>query len=366
MVIEHASKPAEKIRISGGGRCNFTNLHASPQQYLSRNPRFCISALSRYSAQDFISLVEKHGIAYHEKTLGQLFCDGSSQQIIAMLLRECSDNNVTIQLQNSIEEISKPDDQFLVRTSSGEFACESVVVACGGLSIPKMGATGFGYNLARQFGLAVVPTRAALVPFTLAETDLRLWSTLSGVAVQAEVRCGRQRFREGILFTHRGLSGPAMLQISSYWQPKETLRVNLAPECDVNVTLKREKETNGKQNASAALGAILPKRLAYLIAEQHLPGGDVARLADAPDRLLEQLGSAVNDWRIVPHGTEGYRTAEVTLGGVDTSELSSQTMMSRKVEGLYFVGEVVDVTGHLGGFNFQWAWASGFAAGQYV
>ncbi len=366
VVIEHASKPAEKIRISGGGRCNFTNLHASPEHYLSKNPRFCISALSRYSAQDFISLVEKHGIAYHEKTLGQLFCDGSSQQIVAMLLKECRDSRVTILLQTGVEEISNPDRHFIVRTSNGEFACESLVVASGGLSIPKMGATGLGYEIARQFGLTVVPTRAALVPFTLAETELRLWSALSGVALEAEVRCGSRCFREGMLFTHRGLSGPAMLQISSYWQPKETLGVNLAPQCDVSAMLKRQKKSQGQQDAGTALSTILPRRLAHLIAEQHLPGGNVARLGDARDRLLEQLGSAVNDWRIVPEGTEGYRTAEVTLGGVDTAELSSQTMMSRKVEGLYFIGEVVDVTGHLGGFNFQWAWASGFVAGQYV
>ncbi|MDQ2839490.1 MAG: NAD(P)/FAD-dependent oxidoreductase, partial [Acidobacteriota bacterium] len=274
VVVEHASKPAEKIRISGGGRCNFTNLHASPQYYLSRNARFCISALSRYSAQDFIFLVEKHGIAYHEKTLGQLFCDGSSQQIIAMLLRECRDNKVAIHLQTSIEEVSKPDEHFFVRTSNGEFACESLVVACGGLSIPKMGATGLGYEIARQFGLAVVPTRAALVPFTLNETELRLWSTLAGVAVRAEVRCGKQCFREGMLFTHRGLSGPAMLQISSYWQPNELLRVNLAPGCDMTATLKREKAACGKQDASTVLSTALPKRLAQLLAEQHVPQGN--------------------------------------------------------------------------------------------
>ena len=360
VVIEHASKPAEKIRISGGGRCNFTNLHASPDHYLSQNPRYCVSALSRYTAQDFISLVEKHGIAYYEKTLGQLFCRDSSQQITHMLLEECRKADVTIQLRTDLEEISKSDRRFSLRTSGGELCCESLVVACGGLSIPKMGATGLGYQIARQFELMTVPPRAGLVPFTLSEGQLERWKDLAGVAVDAEVRCGKQSFREGVLFTHRGLSGPAMLQISSYWTPKELLRVNLTPGQDATAMLKRIKATNPRQEAATALNMLLPKRLAQRIAEQYL------ELGGMPDKQLEQLGSAVSDWHIVPHGTEGYRTAEVTLGGVDTNELSSKTMESRKVAGLYFIGEVVDVTGHLGGYNFQWAWASGFAAGQYA
>lgn len=366
VILDHASKPAEKIRISGGGRCNFTNLNASPDRYLSSNPRFCVSALSRYTAQDFISLVEKHRISYHEKKLGQLFCNDSSRQIIGMLLGECRQAKAGIQLQSKVEELSKPDNRFRVRTNKAEYSCESLVVASGGLSIPKMGASGLGYGIARQFELAIVPTRAALVPFTLTETQLESWKDLAGVAVEADVRCGKQYFRDALLFTHRGLSGPAMLQISSYWLPKEILRVNLAPAHDVTAILKRAKAENSRQEPCTLLGTLLPRRLAQRIAEQHLSEGKTSALAAMTDKQLEELGSAVNAWRIKPHGTEGYRTAEVTLGGVDTNELSSKTMESRKVAGLYFIGEVVDVTGHLGGYNFQWAWASGYVAGQYA
>jgi predicted Rossmann fold flavoprotein len=321
VVIEHARKAAEKIRISGGGRCNFTNLHASPEHYLSQQPRYCVSALSRYTAQDFISLVEKHGIAYHEKTLGQLFCDVSSQQIIDMLFEECRSAGAVIRVQTTVEEVSKPDGRFRVRTSAGEFCCESLVVASGGLSIPKMGASGLGYQIARQFDLAIVPTRAALVPFTLTEVQLEKWKTLVGVAVEAEVQCGKQRFREGLLFTHRGLSGPAILQISSYWMPNEPVRLNLAPSQDAAALLIQAKTAQPSQDAATFLSTLLPKRLAQRIAERHL-------LIELTDKELRQLGSAVNDWRIVPHGTEGYRTAEVTIGGVDTAELSSKTMES--------------------------------------
>ena len=367
VVIDHARKPAEKIRISGGGRCNFTNLHTTPDHYLSQNARYCVSALSRYTAQDFIALVQKHRIAYHEKKLGQLFCDGSSQQIIEMLLEECRWAQARIVLETQVQQVSKPGGHFCLKTSKGEYCCESLVVACGGLSIPKMGASGLGYEIARQFGLAIVPTRAALVPLTLSEAQLAMWSGLAGVALEAEVECGKRSFREGVLFTHRGLSGPAMLQISSYWQPKETLRVNLAPGRDAGALLKEAKGFPGaKPEPDKILSTLLPKRLAQRIAEQHLGGNAATRLGDIPDRKLEQLGSAVNCWQIVPHGTEGYRTAEVTMGGVDTAELSSKTMASRKIDNLYFIGEVVDVTGHLGGFNFQWAWASGYVAGQYA
>jgi predicted Rossmann fold flavoprotein len=364
IVIDHARKPAEKIRISGGGRCNFTNLYASPEYYLSQNPRYCVSALSRYTAQDFISLVEQHGIAYHEKIQGQLFCNGSSQQIIGMLLDECRRANAEIRLQTTVEQVSKPDGQFRVKTAACDFSCESLVVASGGLSIPKMGASGLGYWIARQFGLQIVPTQPALVPFTLTETQMQSWQGLSGVSLEAEVQCGKQCFRGGVLFTHRGLSGPAMLQISSYWRPAQPLFVNLAPGQDVTTLLKEAKGANLRQEAATILSASLPKRLAQRIAEQHIPEGATVRLADLPDRQLERLGCAVNEWQIVPHGTEGYSTAEVTLGGIDTAELSSKTMESRKVPRLYFIGEVVDVTGHLGGFNFQWAWASGYVAGQ--
>ncbi len=366
VVIDHARKPAEKIRISGGGRCNFTNIHSSPEHFLSQNPRYSISALSRYTPRDFISLVEKHRIAYHEKTLGQLFCDGSSQEIIGMLLKECNQAKVTILLEAKVEELSKSNMGFSVRTSKAEISCESLVVACGGLSIPKMGATGLGYQIARQFGLAIVPTRAGLVPFTLSESQLATWSMLAGVAVPAEVQCGKQSFREGLLFTHRGLSGPVMLQISSYWEPKQELCINLAPGQDLAALSTQAKKSQPRQEVSTFLSAVLPKRLAGRIVEQHLPAHGSISLAETPDKQLQRLAAAVNDWRIVPHGTEGYRTAEVTLGGVDTAELSSKTMASRKVETLYFIGEVVDVTGRLGGFNFQWAWASGYVAGQYA
>ena len=366
VVVDHASKPAEKIRISGGGRCNFTNLHASPIYYQSRNPSFCVSALSRYTAQDFISLVEQHRIAYHEKTLGQLFCDDSSQQIIRMLLLECRQANVIIRLSEKIAEVSKPDARFRVRTNCGEFTCQSLVVASGGLSIPKMGATALGYQIASQFDLSIVPTVPALVPFTLTEAQIALWKPLTGVAAAAEVKCGQMCFRERLLFTHRGLSGPAMLQISSYWRPKEALQVNLAPGNDAAALLKRAKIDYPRQEAVTWLSKLLPRRLAQLIAEQNLAEHSQVGLSQIPDRQLQQLGSAVNNWRIVPHGTEGYRTAEVTLGGIDTAELSSKTMESRKVARLFFIGEVIDVTGHLGGHNFQWAWASGYVAGRYV
>ncbi len=357
VVLDHAAKPAEKIRISGGGRCNFTNLHAAPQNYLSQNPRFCVSALARYTVRDFIALVEKHNIAYHEKTAGQLFCDGSSQQIIHMLLEECRQANAQLHLNTAIQQVTKPDDKFRVQTAAAEYQCQSLVVATGGLSIPKMGATNLGYRIAREFGLNIIPTQPALVPFTLPQPV----ESLAGVSLPAIVRCGRQQFQEGLLFTHRGLSGPAILQISSYWQPGNELEINLAPAQDAAHLLIQAKNVNPRQETATALAALLPKRLA-----QHLARASDSRLAAMPDRELTKLGAAVNQWRLMPSGTEGYRTAEVTAGGVDTAELSSKTMESKRVPNLYFIGEVVDVTGHLGGFNFQWAWASGFAAGSYA
>jgi predicted Rossmann fold flavoprotein len=365
IILDHARKVAEKIRISGGGRCNFTNIHTSADHFISQNPRYCVSALSRYTPHDFVALVEKHNIAYHEKTLGQLFCDGSSQSIIEMLVRECRQVNAEIHLEATIEEISKPDARFRVCTSAEEFSSESLVVASGGLSIPKMGATNLGYRIARQFDLSVVPAQPALVPLTLSETQLELWRELAGIALPAVVRCGKRKFNEGLLFTHRGLSGPAILQISSYWQPPAPLHINLAPSHDAAHLLIAAKAARPKQEVAAALAGFLPKRLAQRLAVQHCVD-DGACLAGLSDKLLERLGSAVNDWQIVPNGTEGYRTAEVTLGGVDTAELSSKTMEAKKIANLYFIGEVVDVTGHLGGFNFQWAWASGHAAGGYA
>lgn len=366
LVIDHARKPAEKIRISGGGRCNFTNLHASPKNFLSRNPSFCASALSRYTQHDFIALVKKHTIPFHEKALGQLFCDGSSGEIIAMLLKECADAGVAIQLATAVQQVTREEERFHLATSAGAYRCASLVVACGGLSIPKMGATGFGYDMARQFGLSIVPTAAGLVPFTLSPEDLTHFSTLSGIAVDATARVQKQQFREGVLFTHRGLSGPAVLQISSYWAEGEDVTFDLSPEQDMTAYLKQAKTAHPKQELATVLAHHLPKRVVKVFLERYWPLDAPQKMAEIGDKRLAELGQMFNRWRVIPSGTEGYRTAEVTLGGVDTGGLSSKSMECRQVPGLFFIGEVVDVTGHLGGFNFQWAWSSGFAAGQYV
>ncbi len=367
IVLDHSGKIAEKIRISGGGRCNFTNLYASPENFLSRNPHFCRSALSRYTQHDFISLVRKHGIRYHEKTLGQLFCDDSAQQIIDMLLSECADAGVTISSETMISSVDSDGTAYNVtaskKGSSLQYSCQSLVIATGGLSIPKIGATSFGYEIAKQFGLRVIPTRPALVPLTFDDTVLEHCRSLSGLSVDAEVVSGKTGFTEGLLFTHRGLSGPSILQISSYWQPGQEITVNLAREHDVGSLLKHARNTQGKQDVQTPLLAILPRRLAQAICEET---GIQGRVGECSDKVLRKLSDRVNAWKIRPAGSEGYRTAEVTLGGVDTNLLSSKTMECRKQSGLYFIGEVVDVTGHLGGFNFQWAWSSGYAAGQYV
>lgn len=361
LVIDHAKKPAEKIRISGGGRCNFTNIHTTAKNFLSDNPRFCISALAGFKPADFIALVEAHGIAWHEKTLGQLFCDGSSQQIIDMLLDECSKAGVTISLETEIRSVAKGEAGFTVDTSKGRFAAPALVVATGGKSIPKMGATGLAYDIARQFGLRLVPPRPALVPFTFGPELREALEGLSGVSVDAVVSHGKTRFAEALLFTHRGLSGPAILQISSYWREGDDIVIDMAPGRDVLAELKEARKATPKQEIATALARILPKSLAENTARR---AGTEGRLADLSDRKLEAAATLVNRWRVKPSGTEGYRTAEVTAGGVDTRDLSSQTMEARTVPGLYFIGEGVDVTGHLGGFNFQWAWASGFAAGN--
>jgi predicted Rossmann fold flavoprotein len=363
LVLEQARRPAEKIRISGGGRCNFTNLHTSPANFLSDNPRFCRSALSGYSQRDFITLVERYGIAYHEKTRGQLFCDGSSQQIIDMLLAECRNGHARLQLGARISAISRAENGFAVVTDHGEFHARSLVVATGGPSIPKMGSSGFGYKIAEQFGLGIVPPRPALVPLTFDAALLAQFKDLSGVSVDAVVSCGKISFDEALLFTHRGLSGPAVLQISSYWRQGQDLVVDMTPGMDVLAALKRSRRDHPRQEMLTALSDFLPRRLASLIAGT-IEGPD--RLADCSDKVLVSAAAAVQRWHVRPNGTEGYRTAEVTAGGVDTSELSSKTFESRSVPGLYFVGEVVDVTGHLGGFNFQWAWSSGHAAGRHV
>ena len=362
LLLEQSRHPAEKIRISGGGRCNFTNLHTSPANFLSNNPQFCRSALSGYSQRDFIALVESYGIAYHEKTRGQLFCDGSAQQIIDMLLEECRKAHAQLKLGVRISAISKDESGFVVVTDQGEFRSRSLVVATGGPSIPKMGSSGFGYKVAEQFGLKIVPPRAALVPLTFG-ASLAPFKDLSGVSVDVVVSCGKTRFDEALLFTHRGLSGPAILQISSYWREGDDIVVDMAPEVDLLARLKKIRSDHPRQEMATALADILPKRLARTIADV-IAGPE--RIADFSDVRLTEAAAAVRQWRVRPEGTEGYRTAEVTLGGVDTSELSQKTFETRSVPGLYFIGEVVDVTGHLGGFNFQWAWSSGQAAGRHA
>jgi len=363
LLIEQAKNPGEKIRISGGGRCNFTNLHTTPANFLSANPSFCRSALKGYTQHDFIALVDKHRIAWHEKTRGQLFCDGSSRQIIDMLLAECRAAGAQLQLGTGISAVAKDASGFVVTTEQAALRCASLVVATGGPSIPKMGASGFGYRLAQQFGLKVVAPRPALVPLTFDPALLARYAGLSGVAVDAVVASGKTRFDEALLFTHRGLSGPAILQISSYWRQGEDIVVDLAPARDVLALLKQARRDHPRQELATALGEMLPKRLAQTIADG-VNGPE--RLADFSDKRLGEVAAAVKQWRVRPNGTEGYRTAEVTLGGVDTTELSSKTFEARSVPGLHFIGEVVDVTGQLGGFNFQWAWSSGHAAGSHL
>lgn len=359
-LIDHARKTAEKIRISGGGRCNFTNIHAKPDNYLSQNPHFCRSALSRYKPADFIALVDRHGIKWHEKKLGQLFCDDSSQQIIDMLLAECADAGVRIDMETAIKAI---DPGFAVDTNRGSAQAPALVIATGGLSIPKIGATKFGYDVAKQFGHDIVPTRAGLVPLTFTDETAALCKDMTGLSVEAAVRFEKTMFAEGLLFTHRGLSGPSILQISSYWREGEDLVVDLVAGTDILAALKDAKKASPKQEIQNVLGGMIPKRLAQALCAQ---AGATGRIADMPDRALGILADHVKAWRVCPNGSEGYRTAEVTLGGVDTDGLSSQTMESKRQPGLYFIGEVVDVTGWLGGFNFQWAWASGTAAGMAV
>ena len=363
LVIDHAKKPAEKIRISGGGRCNFTNIHTKPANFISQNPHFCVSALSRYTPNDFIALVKKHRIAYHEKTLGQLFCDESSQQIIDMLLAECNAAGAQVKLETKVSNVVKTENGFSLATSAGALACQSLVIASGGKSIPKMGATGFGYDIAQQFGLKLAEPRAALVPFIFTGAMLEYVQNIAGVAADITASCNKAKFAEAMLFTHRGMSGPAILQISSYWKEGDAVTIDLAPGKDMFALLKQEKADHAKQELPTVLSRILPKRLAQSICAANAGEG---RLADLPDKKLKEVADAVNNWRIVPSGTEGYRTAEVTLGGVDADELSSKTFEAKSVPGLYFIGEVLDVTGHLGGFNFQWAWASGHAAGAFV
>jgi len=361
LVVDHANKVGKKILMSGGGRCNFTNLGTTPANYLSANPHFAKSALARYTPWDFIALVEKHRIAWHEKELGQLFCDDSSKQIVRMLLDECAAAGVTVEANCAVQRVRRTPEGFSVHTARGEVHAESLVVASGGLSIPSMGASGFGYELARQFGHAVLSTRAGLVPLTLSGKHQEHYADLAGVALpRVEARVGRQGFRAGLLFTHRGISGPAILQISSYWQPGDDLRLDLLPDLDVGAWLVDQRTARPLAELKTVLGEVLPKRLAQRLCEQWLGNRPMRQYRETE---LTQIGVQLAAWPITASGTEGYRTAEVTLGGVDTDGLSSSTMQSKLVPGLYFIGEVVDVTGWLGGYNFQWAWASGQAAG---
>lgn len=361
-VLDHAAAPGEKIRISGGGRCNFTNIHAGPKNFLSANPHFAKSALARFTPKDFLAMVERHGIAWHEKTLGQLFCDNSAKDIIRMLTDEMRAAGAQLWLRTEtggVEQIA--GGGYRISTSEGTFEASSLVMATGGKSIPKMGATGFAYRIAEQFGLPLVETRPGLVPLTLDPQLLQRLAPLSGIAAPAEIRHGKTAFREALLFTHRGLSGPAILQISSYWREGEEITVTIEPDVDVLALLKKAKQANGRQSAQTALAELLPKRLAQHFVEVDGMSGN---LADQSDKRLQQLGAAIQSWPVKPSGSEGYRTAEVTLGGIDTTCLDSRTMQVKAAPGLFFIGECVDVTGWLGGYNFQWAWASGHVAGE--
>ncbi len=360
VVLEHAERIGKKISISGGGRCNFTNLHAGPDNFISANPSFCKSALARYTPADFVALVRKHNISFHEKKLGQLFCNEGSGRIIDMLLNECSDAGVEVICRSTVQRVAK-NERFEVELTDRTLQSQSLVIATGGLSIAPLGATDFGYKLARQFGLKIEPTKPGLVPFTLTKDVLKQLAPLSGVSVDAEVSCNGNQFRENILVTHRGLSGPAILQISSYWEERQAIDIDLLPNEDARKLLSENRAS--EISLANLLSRFLPKRFAHAWCELNFPSQPISRYTP---RQLEEIATRLHHWRIIPGGTEGYRKAEVTAGGVSTAELSSRTMQTTKVPGLYFIGEVVDVTGQLGGYNFQWAWSSGYAAGQFV
>lgn len=362
LLLEHNDQAGAKILISGGGRCNFTNLEIAPERFLSANPHFCKSALSRYTQHDFIALVERHRIRYHEKTLGQLFCDGSAREMVAMLLAECAAARVDLRTGHSVSEITR-GDRFRIETDKGSFVAPVLVLATGGLSIPKMGATGFAYEMVRRFGLAVIEPRPGLVPLKFTGETLELCQTLAGVSVDAIASCGRDSFRENILFTHRGLSGPAILQISSYWREADTLSINLAPSLDIESFLADRKRARPKAELKTVLSEVMPARLAHALAG---PAASNLSIANIPDRNLSELATRMKRWQLKPTGSEGWPKAEVTVCGIDTAALSSKTMEARAVPGLYVIGEAVDVTGWLGGYNFQWAWSSGWCAGQAV
>jgi len=363
LLVDHYKKIGEKIRISGGGRCNFTNINTNPNKFLSQNPKFVRSALSQYTQNDFINLINKYEIKFHEKKLGQLFCDHSAQQIVEMLLKECELANVNILKEFIIKNIEKDNDQYLVSTETDQYSSESLIVATGGLSVPKIGATSFGYEIAKKFDHNIIETLPALVPLTFNEKILEICKELTGLSVEAIVSFNKVLFQEGMLFTHRGLSGPSILQISSYWKQGDNIKVNLSPKLNVYQLLEEKRKLNPKFDILNIVSEILPKRLAQIICSENNVSGNISELSN---KILKQLSENINSWLVNPTGSEGYRTAEVTLGGVDTKELSSKTMMSNKHKNLFFIGEVVDVTGHLGGYNFQWAWSSGYVAGQYA
>ncbi|WP_028694968.1 NAD(P)/FAD-dependent oxidoreductase [Pseudomonas cremoricolorata] len=363
-VLDHANKPGKKILMSGGGRCNFTNLYTEPGNFLSHNPHFCKSALARYTQWDFIALVSKYGVPYHEKKLGQLFCDNKSSDILELLLGECAEAGAELRMLTDILQIDAVEGGYRLQTSAGPMACQSLVIATGGLSIPTLGATGFGYQVARQFGHQLLPTRAGLVPFTITEPQLKaLCSELSGTSLDCTASCNGMLFRENLLFTHRGLSGPAILQVSSFWEPGDVVEINLLPDRDALDWLQQQQRERANTELKTVLGEVFTRKLATLLAEQWFESRPLKQYTPAE---LAQIAERLSAWQVVPAGTEGYRTAEVTLGGVDTREVSSKTMESLKSPGLYFIGEVLDVSGHLGGFNFQWAWASANAAAQFV
>ena len=363
LVLDHANRAGKKILMSGGGRCNFTNYTVEPSHYLSNNPHFCKSALSRYTQWDFLALITKYQIPFHEREHGQLFCNDSAKDILGLLLQECAAAGIIIQLNTTIDSIALSAERFRLNTAQGVYKSQSLVVATGGLSIPKMGATPLGYKIAQQFGIPVVPTRAGLVPLTLQPSDKALFSPLSGIAVPCIVSNERQQFKENVLFTHRGLSGPAILQISSYWLAGEFIEINLLPDSDLEMCLKETRQQKVKNSLKTVLDYYLPKRLVTCLIPEELLN---LPMPDLSDRHIQQVASQLHQWTIRPNGTEGYRTAEVTVGGIDCNALSSKTMESKQVPSLYFIGEVVDVTGWLGGYNFQWAWSSAWCAGQYV
>ena len=363
LLLDHSKKIGEKIRISGGGRCNFTNLNTHASKFISSNKKFMLSALNQFTHNDFIKLVESHNIKFHEKKLGQLFCDESAQQIIDMLIDECEKANIIFLRGINVQNIKKDEKNYFIELIDNSYSSSSLVIATGGLSIPKIGATKFGYEIAKKFNLDITPLSAALVPLTFSDNILAMCRELTGISQDAIVSYGKTFFKEGMLFTHRGLSGPSILQISSYWKLTNEININLCPEFDVFEYLSLKKISNSKQDIISSISEILPKRLALSICNHLKINGSISEISN---KILSKLASFINSWSLKPTGTEGYRTAEVTLGGINTNELSSKTMMSKKHEGLFFIGEVVDVTGHLGGYNFQWAWSSGYVAGQYT